>query len=432
MIALVVTACLMEEIGRVHAGNDGKDHQDDNPPDDNPQDDNPPDDDRTDYNETAEEYAPIITVPGAVSAFTQDMYASLSPLTNNSLFSPLSVHAALSMLAWGATGNTSTSMRETLYLFDIDDPYQEYQELIQSLKQITDIDLVMANGIWVNPSVKIKEEYKKFVTDYFKAKSDNFNLNDTNGPEFQINNWVTSSTNNTITSLLQRGTITKDTALILINSLFLKASWQSPFDQSKTTKGDFTTQDGTNVTTDFMIKTDTSFQVKTYDEADVVRIPFKNNTYALYIMLPNSKHDLTELEYLDHYSGNDGFLEGFEMTKLNLALPKFKLTATLNLNEALQEMGMANPFTDDATFSGISDVHLELNNVIQKATFEVTEYGTIASSSTSVDLSTKSGNKATDFRVNKPFMFFIRDDYRELILFEGKLSDPRETTIDLA
>lgn len=68
--------------------------------------------------------------------------------------------------------------------------------------------------------------------------------------------------------------------------------------------------------------------------------------------------------------------------KLELIMPKLKLTSTLDLQSTLEKMGMHEMFSDRANFSAISNIPLKITKIKQKAFIEVNEVGTKAAAST--------------------------------------------------
>ena len=94
------------------------------------------------------------------------------------------------------------------------------------------------------------------------------------------------------------------------------------------------------------------------DELDcmMVELPYKGERIVMQILLPNKRTGVFELE--DKLMGADLQSEFRKMqhkVKVDLSLPKFKLSHSLPLSESLQEMGMGDMFSDaTADFSGIN------------------------------------------------------------------------------
>jgi serpin B len=112
---------------------------------------------------------------------------------------------------------------------------------------------------------------------------------------------------------------------------------------------------------------------------------------------------------------------------VDLALPKFKFTASFKLKPVLMEMGMKQAFTGQADFSGISKSKgLMIDDVLHKAFADVHEKGTEAAAATAVvtKLSEPPPRPKATFRADHPFIFFIRETQTGTILFMGRVTDP--------
>ena len=68
-----------------------------------------------------------------------------------------------------------------------------------------------------------------------------------------------------------------------------------------------------------------------------------------------------------------------------------------------------------------------MNLVVHQATISVDEHGTEAAAATAVGGGTTGGgpDRETTIRVDRPFIYLIRDDASGEILFMGRVLDPR-------
>ena len=114
--------------------------------------------------------------------------------------------------------------------------------------------------------------------------------------------------------------------------------------------------------------------------------------------------------------------------KVRVFFPKFKFSSSHELNNDLKEMGMIAAFTDSADFSGMTDKpDLMIGTAVQKAFIDVAEEGTEAAAATGIAMTLKSAMPTPSFifRADKPFVFLIRDIKTGLILFMGKVENPK-------
>lgn len=112
--------------------------------------------------------------------------------------------------------------------------------------------------------------------------------------------------------------------------------------------------------------------------------------------------------------------------KVAVSFPKFTLEDSYDLNSILQDMGITNIFEETkADLSGISPrPNLYLSKIIHKTFVEVDENGTeVAAASGVVDME-RSLPSWVEFNANRPFLFFIRHNKTQSILFCGRVYCP--------
>ena len=107
---------------------------------------------------------------------------------------------------------------------------------------------------------------------------------------------------------------------------------------------------------------------------------------SMFIILPNKVDGLAELESkLASENVLDSINTAMRMpTKIEVAIPKFKLEASVELNEHLKALGMSDLFDENsADLSGISGKKdLYVSKVFHKTFVEVNEEGSEAAAAT--------------------------------------------------
>jgi serpin B len=123
--------------------------------------------------------------------------------------------------------------------------------------------------------------------------------------------------------------------------------------------------------------------------------------------------------------------DGLASKVVEVYLPKFKLTSEFSLADVLESMGMPLPFVRQADFSRMStQERLFISAVIHKAFVDVNEEGTEAAAATAVEAKKAEASPAREepvvFRADHPFVFLIRDNQTQSILFLGRLMNPKD------
>jgi len=162
------------------------------------------------------------------------------------------------------------------------------------------------------------------------------------------------------------------------------------------------------------------------DEFQAVDLPYGDELFSMTVILPQQGKDIDALietlsaENWNVWFSNISKLEG------ELYLPRFQLDYEITLNDALKSMGMQIAFNpDQADFTRMyKDGGLYIYEVKHKSFVEVNEEGTEAAAATVVDMRLTSIGSGFTMRVDRPFIFAIRENHSGTILFIGKIVDP--------
>ncbi|XP_059170296.1 serpin B4-like [Physella acuta] len=237
-----------------------------------------------------------------------------------------------------------------------------------------------------------------------------------------------------IKDVLPEGVLTKDTVMLLVNTIFFNGTWVESFVKARTAQRDFYKQGG-EVTKVDMMNSAMTIKYKKDDELNVqvAELPFKGKRFGFYIVLPETADDISSLETLLETPYNvDRLFSGLASFFASVSMPKFKAETTLDLKKALVSLGMVKAFSSVrgvADFSGIrSKGDIYISDAIHKAKIEVQETGTVAAAATVViHALSRSANSvpktSLKFMADHPFIYFLRDNQSGQILFQGKFSN---------
>ncbi|NWI97688.1 SPB10 protein, partial [Pitta sordida] len=163
----------------------------------------------------------------------------------------------------------------------------------------------------------------------------------------------------------------------------------------------------------------------------IIELPYVENEVSMFILLPDDISDnTTGLELVERELTYEKLAEwtktaNMMKAEVELYLPKLKLEENYDLKSALSSMGIRNAFDPaQADFTGMSvKKDLFISKVIHKAFVEINEEGTEAAAATGV-LVTRSKAPKITFKADHPFLFFIRHNKSQAILFFGRLCSP--------
>jgi serpin B len=336
------------------------------------------------------------------------------------LISPYGVVSAL-VLAWnGAAGKTREAIASTIGL-GVGSTFEQFNPILASLDQSLtsegpDLQLTNANSIWVRKGKELVPSFLTRTRDSLGAMVQTLDFDATGAPD-TINSWVKKRTGNKIDSIIA-GPIPAAAQIYLINALYFKGAWSSPFKKEATRPRDFHPAD------EPARKVQMMEQVAEWGyhkgEIEVVRLPYGKGRFAMYVVLP-SKGGLKD--WLNSLAGKTwrAVVSSLSMREGTVVLPRFRAAFSTKLKPALSALGMSVAFGDAADFSGMTTGSVAISEVVHKTFIEVDEKGSEAAAATGVEMGSTSVNldPPFEFVADRPFFFAICDDQTGALLFSG-------------
>jgi serine protease inhibitor len=343
------------------------------------------------------------------------------------------------------------------------------EEINQLQPQYNRYDLRIANALWGEKTYVFRQAYLDRLHRYY-ATGGLFALDfrhDPEGSRQRINEWVEKQTHNRIKDIIPQidAAMVK---LILTNAIYFKGEWSEVFSRQETREEDFHLTAGTKVRVYLMSQQmdggryaafrgdgslfDTPATVaqgadqageKLYPDTrgfQMLELPYKGEQMSMVVLVPRSASGLDALEQKLTAANLRTWIGQLEQRKAQVFLPRFKLEREYELEKALPALGMKRLFTNPlhangAQLDGISESQdpsqkLYVTKVIHKAFVEVNEKGTEAAAATAVMMAL--GAKAEPrvpfipvVRADRPFLFLIRDQKTNSILFLGRMLNPK-------
>lgn len=340
------------------------------------------------------------------------------------LISPLGFEAALAMLSQGAQGDTAANLRTGLRFeaqgLSLQGAADGFANLRQVLTGSPGVTMNLADGVWVDHRVALKPTFADAQSGPFAARIASADFADpaTLG---QINGFVSDATNGKIPTIL--ATLAPASRLVLINALYFKGAWATPFKPSATVAQPFTTAGGQ------VIQAQTMQQAGSFDYLETaafqsVTLPYKDPRFELVLLLmkdPNA----------DPAAGWTAALApaGYHEREGFVALPRLDLTWGGDLLGSLSAVGLATALGPRADYGGVADGPLSVGEIIHKTRLVVDEEGSEGAAATAVVMETTARPMPpTDrfsFIANRPFWLLLRERITGAPLFVGYVAAPQ-------
>ena len=368
------------------------------------------------------------------TAFALQLYGKLHSQDGNLAFSPYSISSALAMTCTGARGETARQMEQVLHFdqsqADLSPLFGRLDKAVKAAKGGNELSI--ANSIWPQKKYPFLQDFLKLLKqDYGATVTPQDYENNAEQARETINRWVDVQTRHKINEIIGPGVLDDLTRMVLVNAIYFKGTWATPFPKDATASDTFYPKPNTHIRVPFMHLSD-YFRYGENDQLQLLSMPYIGDKLEMLILLPRDRAGIGQLENDLNTTNLSAWTSTMGVEQVDVALPKFKITSEFGLAETLRAMGMEDAFdATKADFSGMDGrLHwLYISAVLHKAYVDVYEKGTEAAAATEVGIAASiepAVERRKEFRADHPFIFMIRDSTTGSILFLGRVNRPGE------
>ncbi len=339
------------------------------------------------------------------------------------VISPVSCSMALSMLLNGCASESYQQVTEALALDNFSQKeINQYNKTLLRLLSVKDKELLLkiANSVWIADDFSVKCSFKRNLKRYFSVTPYRVDMASSETKDV-INQWCSDATEGLIDEIIE--STDPSVLMILINALYFKGDWKTPFEKESSREDTFYGVSGESSVTYMNNYTEVPYFA--CQEYKMIELPYANSDYAMTLVLPEDGVGLEE------------FVKNFTVEKYNLGtsslktrktyitIPKLDCEFEITLNDVLKNMGMVLPFTSAADLSRIANQSMFVSSVIQKCALKVNEEGSEAAAVTAVTVmkTSLSPEVPPRFIANRPYLMYITEKSTGTILFMGVKRD---------
>ncbi len=358
----------------------------------------------------------------------------------NYMASPLSFRFALGLLLAGAEGETKAELLNALgvsseeewieycldfngfveyYAADLERDVADFKDAVRQGWMPSDAAepfraLRVANSVWKADWVKenFKDAYRQSIERNYAAEYRSFTPE--NAVE-KINEWADIKTEHMIRKLLPEDYPTDQLAVVLMNALYFKDSWQNEFSEFLTKEDDFHARGGQTVKKEFMT-TEDHFSYYEDENTQLVILPMKGGVSMAFVL--GSREGLAEK------------IAKARSENVRVKIPKMDLETDFSSGEFvdfLKACGVSRAFdAGRADFSAMIDHPVFVSDIIQKTRIKLDEEGVEAAAVTAIMMTEGAAFEPKEpkvFTADEPFSFFIYTTCNDTtaILFAGEI-----------
>ena len=372
---------------------------------------------------------PAVEIPAVegYEDFTALLSAAVLDGRGNKNLSPVSVYLALAMAAEGARGDTQAELLALLGAKDAEDMRKSAEEMLKSLSISGESsELILADSIWLGKQAgaAFYEDYLSLLSRSYDAEADAVYFG-TPEAAARIAAWIREKTREKVKISDDVLKFDADTLAVLINTIYLKDGWRTPFDKNLTEKGIFYGPDGERQV-EYMRRTDAGGIIVRGDGYLRCALDLREAGTMVFV-LPDEGISLDSL--LGSPEGIQELLTGGEQSvaDISIRLPKFSFQDRTDLEETLMDLGVRTCFSGGADFSRMTDVPAFISRVLQESFVGVDENGVTAAAYTLIAMTKGAAipveREKVDFHLTRPFLYAI-ESTDGAVLFIGTVTAP--------
>ncbi|NWQ85552.1 OVALX protein, partial [Burhinus bistriatus] len=221
-----------------------------------------------------------------------------------------------------------------------------------------------------------------------------------------------------IQDFLEPGSIDLDTMLVLVNAIYFKGIWKTAFKAEDTREFPFSVTKVWGHRNTF------------WPGSQAVGLHSQQSGCYTYKCCGHWPGDLAGPLTLENKISFEKLTEWtspnvMEKKRVKVYLPRMKIEGKYNLTSVLMALGMTDLFSPSANLSGISSAEsLKISEAMHEAYMEVNEEGTEMAGSAGVMGFIKHSSEFEEFRADHPFLFLIKHNPTNSILFFGRYCSP--------
>ncbi|MCD8340618.1 MAG: hypothetical protein LUC87_00495 [Clostridiales bacterium] len=347
----------------------------------------------------------------------------------NAAYSPLNLYLALAMLAETTAGESQAQIL-TLLGADSVEALRTQANALWRGNYCDDgtVTSLLASSLWLSDSLTYQQDTLDALAETYYASTYRGRMGSDEVNQ-ALQSWLNEQTGGLLEEQASGVELSEYTIMALATTIYYKAAWMDEFWEDNNTEDTFHAPNG-DLTCTFMNQS----METNYYRGDQFGAVYRSlmNSGGMWLILPDEGVEvsslLTDSQVMEMIEAEWEW-EGCDYCQVNLSLPKFDVSADLNLQDGLEALGVTDVFDADvADFSPLSDVAAVLSTATHAARVIVDEEGVEAAAYTvfTADAAElEAPLEEIDFVLDRPFLFVITGD-TDTILFVGVVNQPVE------
>ncbi|XP_077403628.1 serpin H1a [Vanacampus margaritifer] len=370
-----------------------------------------------------------ITLADSSANLAFSLYQDMTKEKNieNILISPVVVASSLGLVALGGKASTASQVKTVLNTAKITDE-QLHSGLAELLTELSDtktrnVTWKISNRLYGPSTVNFVDAFMKSSKKHYNCDQSKINFKDKKSALNAINKWAAKSTDGKVPE------VTKDVeqtdGAMIMNAMFFKPHWDEQFHHKMVDNRGFMVSHSYTVSIEMMHRTGFyDFYDDTTNKLSILNMPLAHKKSSVVFIMPHQVESLDRVEKMLNKKQLETWLSKVQQTAVALSMPKVSMEVSHKLQKHLEKLGLTDAVNkskaDLSNISGKKDLYL--STVYHAATIELSTEGN------EMDTTIFSSDKLKSpklFYVDHPFIFLVKDQKTNSILFIGRMVRPK-------
>ncbi|XP_040037469.2 serpin H1a [Gasterosteus aculeatus] len=372
-------------------------------------------------------HATTLADTSAKLAFSLYQNMAKEKSVENILISPVVVASSLGLVALGGKAATSSQVKTLLNAAKVKDE-QLHSGLAELLTEVSDpktrnVTWKISNRMYGPSSVTFVEDFIKSSKKHYNCDYSKINFHDKKSAASSINEWAAKSTDGKLPEVTK--VVEQTDGAMIVNAMFFKPHWDEQFHHQMVDNRGFMLPRSYTVSVQMMHRTGLyGFYDDKTNKLTLLSMPLAHKKSTVVVIMPHQVEPLQRLEKMLTRKQLDTWMGKLQQTAVAVSLPKVTMEVSHNLQKHLGKLGLTEAVdkskADLSKISGKKDLYLA--SVFHASAMEWDTDGN------EMDLSLFGTDKLKDpklFYADHPFIFLVKDQKTNSILFIGRMVRPK-------
>ncbi|KAK9536047.1 hypothetical protein VZT92_005865 [Zoarces viviparus] len=372
-------------------------------------------------------HATILADNSAKLAFSLYQNMAKEKSVENIIISPVVVASSLGLVALGGKASTASQVKTLLNVAKVKDE-QLHSGLAELLTEVSDpktrnVTWKISNRLYGPSSVAFVEDFVKSSKKHYNCDHSKINFSDKKSAVSSINEWAAKSTDGKLPQ------VTKDVeqtdGAMIVNAMFFKPHWDEQFHHQMVDNRGFMLPHSYTVSVQMMHRTGLyGFYNDKTNKLTLLSMPLAHKKSTMVFIMPHQVEPLQRVEKMLTKKKVDTWMGKLQQTAVAVSLPKVSMEVSHNLQKHLGELGLTEAVdkskADLSRITGKKDLYLA--SVFHASAMEWDTDGN------EMDMSNFGTDKLKNpklFYADHPFIFLVKDQKTNSILFIGRMVRPK-------